>query len=486
MPQASQLDETTKRLLSRLLQPKSQVQPAPGQDKSPAMMAPTQGVAHNQDEGRQMFVHNLFALIHNAGAAEKAKQLKHAIGVLHSLNNSWQDAQELYPDDKKKAMDHFSSMPSVTHILEDKKNVKQLGKLLQFDFMEPEKKKTVWHQALGQVVESSKQLPFIKQIAGLMDQHKQNQAAKAGDPNYAQREQDASAVAKQFAGQARGNPALEMQQATMALREQAIQAREIADKARIDLSEERNKLTEERNKTLEEGLKEKRDEFETREKRLVEAHKDLQNYRKEQIGVARDKVNQHTTDTSLRRLVIGLNYAPQLLKPGEAEAFGMQMDENGQLIPVKSPLAATAQTKNAQQQAGVMDSLIGSTLSLLDDPGLKDKLGPYQGRISEVMMGRIGTDVPEFGLLRTLGSFDASGMLRLHFGARGGMQQYEKFKNLIDTGKMDEAALRESLQGFKVVADTYKNEIRTSRTKKTDTTSDSSETVIDLRKNKTP
>ena len=221
MPQASQLDETTKRLLSRMLQPKSQVQPAPGQDKPPAMMAPTEGVAHNQDEGRQMFVHNLFALIHNAGAAQKAQQLKHATGVLSSLNNSWSKAQELSGGDTQKAQSLFSQMPEVTHILEDKKNVKQLGKLLQFDFMEPEKKKTVWHEALGNVVEAGKQLPFIKQLTGLIEKHKQNQQTPATAPNYAQQEQDASVVAKQFAGQARGNPALEMQQATMALREQA-------------------------------------------------------------------------------------------------------------------------------------------------------------------------------------------------------------------------------------------------------------------------
>src|SRR6267142_2006508 len=211
---SSQMDDMTKRLLSRIMQPRTSVQPSPGADQPPAMMAPMGGIARSQDEGRQMFVNNLFALIHNAGAAQKAQQLKHATGVLHSLNNSWQDAQELYPDDKKKAMEHFSSMPSVTHVLEDKKNVKQLGKLLQFDFMDPEKKKTVWHEALGNVVEAGKQLPFIKQLTEMMSKHKENQAAKSEQPtDYAKREQEASATAKQFAGQAQQDPA---QQAEMA------------------------------------------------------------------------------------------------------------------------------------------------------------------------------------------------------------------------------------------------------------------------------
>lgn len=203
---SQQMDELTKRLLSRIAQPRSQVQPAPGASQPPKGMAPVSGVPKDKGEAQQMFVHNLFSTIFNGVQAEKAKQLRHATGVLQSLNNAWSKAQDLAQGDEKKAQEIFSQMPEVTHIFEDKKNVKQLGKLLQFDFMEPEKKKTVWHEALGKVVEASKQLPFIKQISELVKSNKIDPKMSQA-PDYAKREQEASGMAKQFAGQARPDQA---------------------------------------------------------------------------------------------------------------------------------------------------------------------------------------------------------------------------------------------------------------------------------------
>src|SRR6266850_4570379 len=144
---SKQMEEMMLRLMKSATQPRTSVQPPEGAERP----NPSAGQQGHQP---QQFVHGLFGMIQQGVQAEKQKQLRHATGVLQSLNNSWEKAQELAQGDQQKATQLFSQMPEVTHIFEDKKNVKQLGKLLQFDFMEPEKKKTVWHEALGKVVEA--------------------------------------------------------------------------------------------------------------------------------------------------------------------------------------------------------------------------------------------------------------------------------------------------------------------------------------------
>ena len=190
---SQQMQQMMLQLMKRATQPRTSVQPSPGAE------LPKQG------GGGQQFVHGLFGMIQQGVQAQKQAQLRHATGVLQSLNNSWMKAQDLAQGDQEKAKQLFAQMPEVSHIFEDKKNVKQLGKLLQFDFMEPEKKKTVWHEALGKVVEASKQLPMIKALSGLMQKHKESQGKQEYDP--AAKEQAASTMASRFAGQAQQDPA---------------------------------------------------------------------------------------------------------------------------------------------------------------------------------------------------------------------------------------------------------------------------------------
>ena len=207
------------RLMSRIAQPRSTVQP-PVPPQEPSKMPLMGGIAHNRSEAQQMFVHNLFGTIFNAVQQQKQQELRHAVGVLSQLNNSWEKAQDLAQGDPAKAKQIFSQMPEVTHILDPnapngKKNLKQLGKLLQFDFMEPEKSQTVWHKALGQVVEAGKQLPLIKQISEAMAKHKQGQQQPADDKSYAQKETEASGMAEKFAGLAGRSPQQEAEIAKM-------------------------------------------------------------------------------------------------------------------------------------------------------------------------------------------------------------------------------------------------------------------------------
>jgi hypothetical protein len=192
--QSKQMQEIMLRLMKSVAQPKTSVQPPEGAER------PRETGGHQP----QQFVHGLFGMIQQGVQAQKQQQLRHATGVLQSLNNSWMKAQELAQGDQEKAKQLFSQMPEVTHIFEDKKNVKQLGKLLQFDFMEPEKKKTVWHEALAKVVEASQHLPIIKAISGMMQKHKDSQKSQEYDP--AAKEQQASTMASRFAGQAQADP----------------------------------------------------------------------------------------------------------------------------------------------------------------------------------------------------------------------------------------------------------------------------------------
>jgi hypothetical protein len=466
--ESAQMNEMMKRLLMQATQKRSTVQPSPGAElpKPP------------QQSGGQPFVHGLMGLIYQGVQASKQQQLRHATGVLSQLNNSWQKAQDLAQGDQSKATEIFSTLPEVTHLLEDKKNLKQLGKLLQFDFMEPEKKKTVWHEALGKVVQAGQHLPLVKAIGQLIQSRK---SQPQGDIDYAKKEGEASATAKQFAGLA------QQEQPQMTLMQELKQMNDSLKNERENLKTEQANL----NKQRELGLKEdefnqKKKEFDQKEKDFDRRETALEKFRSENIKISRERLTQSGASQDLRRIVIGLNYAPQLLKPGEAQSFGMQVDEDGNLIPAKSPLSATTQERNAAQQAKTMDSLIDSTLKVLDDPGLQNKLGPYSGRLNEVIQGKVGANVPEFDILRTLGAFDTSGMLKLHFGQRGGQGIYERYHSLLDTGKMDAASLKETLSAFKTVSGAYRKQVRTTRDKDAPSTTPSGEVVIDLTQPKKP
>lgn len=205
----------------------------------------------------------------------------------------------------------------------------------------------------------------------------------------------------------------------------------------------------------------------------------------EELDLKRQRIKQANNQLGialkrygLSRLEVGANYDPSLLTPEEQQQMDLPVDSKGQAIPLHSPNAPTGQTKSTAQTAQVVDGLVGSTLDLLKNPKVQAELGPIKGRLNEIYIGKIGAD--DLGItdpdtaaaitaLRTLGSFDASGALKVHFGARGGGAQYDKFKNLMDTGKMDAPTLISSLGALHRVLgpEGYGGEVKTTRGKLT-------------------
>lgn len=161
----------------------------------------------------------------------------------------------------------------------------------------------------------------------------------------------------------------------------------------------------------------------------------------------------------IERKKYGFDYDPSVLSASERKM--LPIDDNGNPIPLKSPEAPTAMTKNTAQTAKAVDNLLDQTIAKLRDPAMQKKLGPFAGRMNEVMAGTVGAGDPDFSFLRTLGAFDASGMLKVHFGSRGGTTLYENFKNMIDTGRMDSRTMLGALQAMKQVTGVYKNELKT-------------------------
>lgn len=168
MPQQTQganLDQTISRMLSRI-RPMSQLAPpgAPPKAPEPAKMAT--GIAHNKNEGTQMFLHNLGATVQNAVAAHKEKQIRTAMADYSAIGTAWENAQMAAgdPSDPKyqeKAMQIFQQMPTVQAILGDPKKMKNIAKAFAQDWLNPEKT-TVYGEALKRHMEADKAGKMMK------------------------------------------------------------------------------------------------------------------------------------------------------------------------------------------------------------------------------------------------------------------------------------------------------------------------------------
>lgn len=73
-------------------------------------------------------------------------------------------------------------------------------------------------------------------------------------------------------------------------------------------------------------------------------------------------------------------------------------------------------------------------------------LGPIAGRWSEFMAGKIGAPNAEYTKLRTNIGLLNTLLMRMHVGARGGVQLLEHFRSLIDQGKQSPENLLASLE----------------------------------------
>lgn len=137
------------------------------------------------------------------------------------------------------------------------------------------------------------------------------------------------------------------------------------------------------------------------------------------------------------------------------------IDDQGNALGWKSPAAPTSSIKTQAQQASDLSQLFGKVRAKLAEANKAGKLGPTSGRVNEFMTGTIGADDPMFSEVRALGSLTASGMLKAHFGARGGQQMYDHFEALFNTGKMTYGDLDAAMKGFQLFMDQYASRVKT-------------------------
>lgn len=137
------------------------------------------------------------------------------------------------------------------------------------------------------------------------------------------------------------------------------------------------------------------------------------------------------------------------------------VDINGNTLGWKSPAMPVQSIKQQAQQAQDMLTLFKSVEKEIQSAKGAGKLGPLAGRLNEYMTGRVGADDPQFAKLRALGSLTASGMLKAHFGARGGQEMYKHFEDLFNTGRMTPDDLVGAMDGFKTFMTTYADRVRT-------------------------
>jgi hypothetical protein len=176
MAGGSSPDAQTQELLKRVLQPRTQLpMPKPPSGERSAMDTKR---ATTHAEGNQMFFHNLGALVNNAVQDHKEKQTQKATATMQTLNSAWQDAQDLANGDPAAAKAAFAKMPQVNAILTDPKQMKELAKLMSFDAMNPEKNKTVYHEAAARVGKANVIQQKMKGIREALSLHKQQQELK--------------------------------------------------------------------------------------------------------------------------------------------------------------------------------------------------------------------------------------------------------------------------------------------------------------------
>lgn len=129
-----------------------------------------------------------------------------------------------------------------------------------------------------------------------------------------------------------------------------------------------------------------------------------------------------------------------------------------------SPTAKLTQSsKSSAEFAGTLLPHIDEFEGLVHQAAQKNLIGPAAGRLnSQFLAGKIGsTGNPEtdelLGQLKSEAMLLASGMTRMHFGARGGQQIVDKFSSLTDVNKLSEPLLRGDLKTMRTFAQGYRD-----------------------------
>lgn len=145
----------------------------------------------------------------------------------------------------------------------------------------------------------------------------------------------------------------------------------------------------------------------------------------------------------------------------DADGNPLLMDKQGNIkrgvVPGKGPVMPkqstmpTMTTRGSAEFAAALLPHVQEMRNLIQQADAQGYIGPGAGRIyGQFLAGTVGTTGdPQadalLGKLRTTDSLIRSGMLRTHFGARGGQQMYDKFAQMLNTGKQSAAMLNGSL-----------------------------------------
>lgn len=204
-----QMQQLMMRLMGRIAQPRMQgpgIPPTALQQAQPRYVEPNRQIAQTRTEGSQLLTQNLFGLIANISASHKQAQVNHAVSRIMGINDAIETAYELAGGDQEKAKQIFMADPRVKALQskEGQKDIKQMEKLLQWDFLNPEKKKTVWHEALGKVVQITGAEKAMKGVQALFGKHQDKMAQQQQTANKEfQGSQEAGKLAQGMFKQAR-------------------------------------------------------------------------------------------------------------------------------------------------------------------------------------------------------------------------------------------------------------------------------------------
>lgn len=153
-------------------------------------------------------------------------------------------------------------------------------------------------------------------------------------------------------------------------------------------------------------------------------------------------------DAASRREAAAKDSGPWMISP---QGVAYQLKPGMPMVPgsvsvagYSSEMVPTAATRQMAETAPKVKGLAQKSLDLIDQQ--INSLGPIAGRWSEYWAGKVGVTDTNFVKLRTNVGLLQTALMRMHVGARGGMQIMEKFSDLINAGKMSPENMRAALQ----------------------------------------
>lgn len=173
-----------------------------------------------------------------------------------------------------------------------------------------------------------------------------------------------------------------------------------------------------------------------------------------QLKMAQQRINISLQGMTRQDRQFGINNYG--IDPATGQSPPGTIVENG--TPIGKNMVAnvkpTSQTRSQSEMAGTILPHIDEMRQLITDMSADGRLGTIAGRWNDFLAGKIGVG-PEFARLRDEANLMASGVSRMHVGARGGDKLLEHFKSLIDTSYQDPDVLNAGLDTIESFANEY-------------------------------